>query len=154
MARQGTNLGEIRDRVVAVLLADATVAGVVGTRVYPTRILAVPKQQIPCLLVYVKAERGQLNGWACNAPNFATEFDIETELHATGATDELTGDALDLMDAVANAILSDPTLGTMVDGWVRITRDADIGTDETQARRAVAVCSITGQGQVAYTVGA
>ncbi len=62
------------------------------------------------------------------------------------------GDALDLMDTVANAILSDATLGQMVDGWVRITRDADVGTDETQARRAVAVCTITGQGQVAYTV--
>ena len=152
MARQGTNLGEIRDRVVVVLLADTTIAAAVGTRVYPTRILAVQRQQIPCLLVYVKSERGQLNGWACNAPNFATEFDIEIELHATGTSDELTGDALDLMDTVANAILSDATLGTMVDSWVRITRDADVGTDETQARRAVAVCTITGQGQVAYTV--
>jgi hypothetical protein len=153
VARTGTNLGEIRDRVVTVLLADSAIAAAVGTRVFPTRIQAIPPAQIPCLVVYVVGERGQINGWACGAPNFASEFDIQIELHVTGTTDPLCGVAMDLMDTVANAILSDPTLGTMVDGWVRYTRDADVGTSETQARRAVAVCTVTGQGQVSYVVG-
>jgi hypothetical protein len=154
VARTGTNLGEIRDRVVAVLLADSTIAAAVGTRVFPTRIQAIPPAQIPCIVVYVVGERGQINGWSCGAPNFASEFDIQVELHVTGSSDPLVGVAMDLMDEVANAILSDQTLGDMVDGWVRYTRDADVGITETQARRACAVCTVTGQGQVSYVVGA
>lgn len=154
MARTGPNLADIRDQVVTVLLADPTVAAAVDTRVYPSRILTVQTAQVPCLLVYAKAERGQMNGYGANAPNFGAEFDIEIELHVTGTSDMATGDAADLMSEVCNAVLSDPTLGTMVDGWVRYTRDADVGTDESKARRIVAVCTITGQGQVAYTVGA
>lgn len=154
MARNGTSIADIRSRVIAVLQADATVTAVVSGRVYDTRALEVQANQVPCLVVYVRAERGTLNGFACLAPNFATEFDIEVELHVTGSTDAEMGANADLTDAILTALLSDETLGRLVDGWVRYDRIADFGADERSKRGGVAVVRITGQGQVSFTVGA
>lgn len=154
MARNGPSLGQIRQYVVAALQADATVTALVGSRVYDNRCLEPQQGDIPCAIVYVRSERGTYNGYASLAPNFATEWDIEVELHVKGASDTVVAQNAEVTEAIQNAILGNETLGRYIDGWTRYDRDADIGTDKTDRRAAVARVRLTCQGQVAYSVGA
>lgn len=153
MARVGPSLGSIRQYVVAALQADATVTGLVGSRIFDNRCIEPQRGDVPCVIVYVRSERGTYNGYATLGPNFATEWDIEVELHVTGATDVVVAQSAEVTEAIQNAILGDETLGRYIDGWTRVERDADIGTDKTDRRSAVARVRATCQGQVAYRVG-
>lgn len=94
----------IRDDAAARLVALNTAA---GSRVYGFRVLPVPDDKLPALLVYCADGTGRST--SIGSPVLRWELEVVVECVGKGGTDDDLGDSLDaLAESVEAGLLGDP----------------------------------------------
>lgn len=94
----------IRQAAAERLAAAGTIA---GSRVFGFRVLPVPDDKLPALLVYTDQDNG--DNTSAGSPVFRRSIDLVIECVLAGTSDDGLGDALDdFAEAATYALLGDP----------------------------------------------
>lgn len=99
---------QIREYVVAELTGLATT----GTKVYPSRVLPVPNELMPCLCVYLGKESGSENDVPLNCSGRTLEVVIDAYVSGQDADDTLN----EISAEIETALFAVPAMGGLTRG--------------------------------------